>query len=148
MTEQLKKYFPELTLANGEVYAGLVVSEEGFPQYHLILTQGEIFCCTWQTANEWVQSKGISLPTGKEFYILQANLKNHFKSSGGSDLCYWASDECNATKHRFHSFREGFQVDALNNYGMNARGVRRLAVETLIRTAPVVIAGQLTQSTH
>mgnify|MGYP000417373837 CR=1 FL=1 len=139
MTEQWKKYYPEIVLNDGEVYAGLVISDGGHPQFHLILAKGEISCCTWQTADLWAKSKRLTLPTRSELYILHANLKSHFKPSFESQLCYWSSDTGGdiageGATHYFHSFKEGIQCEGLDGYGMNACAVRRVAVPESINS--------------
>ena len=145
MNEQLKNYFPEIALAVGDVYAGLVVSDSGSPEYHLILTKGETFCCTWQTADLWAKSKGLTLPTRNELYILHASLKRRFKPSLESQLCYWSSDAGSdvageGATHYFHSFKEGIQCEGLDGYGMNACAVRRIPVQISIKSDKAINA--------
>ena len=68
---------PELKA--GEIYAGILLNEDGSPSHHLILLPGDNAGADWQTQMDWAKSTGGELPTRREQSLLYANCKQHFE---------------------------------------------------------------------
>ena len=77
---------PELN--DGEFYAGLILKEDGSPDYHLIGLPGELEAANHADAAAWAKSIGGDLPTCRELNLLRANARQHFK-----DSWYWSNEQ-------------------------------------------------------
>ncbi|MEZ7524049.1 DUF1566 domain-containing protein [Burkholderia vietnamiensis] len=111
-----------IPLAPGECYAGLVLGEDGAPDYHLILLPGEAEEIEWADAGEWAEERGGALPTRREQSLLFANLKGEFQSAW-----YW-SDQAHETNSGFawcQNFYFGYQDTGHTSAALRARAVRR-----------------------
>lgn len=67
------------SLADGELWAGILLNEDGTPIHHVILLPGEAERIGWNKAIEWAKEIGGELPTRREQSLLFANLKSQFK---------------------------------------------------------------------
>lgn len=114
-----------LTIKSGERYAGLILSKDGTPQYHLILLLKEVENVTWEQA-----SKGIGdllqgdLPSPEEQSLLRANLNDYFE-----DTWYWSSQEFEE-KSLFawgQHFKHGLQYYDRKTMKYRAKYVRRVS---------------------
>jgi len=115
-----------LILDAGEHYAGIVMRDDGRPDYHLILVEGEAEHVTLDGAKEWAREAGGELPNRREQALLYANLKDQFakawywsgeQHAAGPD-CAWAQYFGNGDQHLSHKGNE-----------LRARAVRRLIIE-------------------
>ncbi|URF02827.1 DUF1566 domain-containing protein [Cupriavidus campinensis] len=110
-------------LRPGELYAGLILGNDGEPGHHLILLPGDAEDKTWEQAKEWAGSVGGELPTRREQSLLFANLGDEFESAW-----YWSGTP--AESHSYlawvQSFGNGVQNYYHKNYEFRARAVRRL----------------------
>lgn len=120
-----KQQFLAENLKPGEAYAGLILGQNGEPDYHLILLPGEAERVTWQEAKEWAKKAGGDLPTRREQRVLFANAKEHFKPEW-----YWSSEQ-----HASYSdyawgqdFNNGSQNNLLKSFKGRARAVRRMPI--------------------
>ncbi|WP_041742298.1 DUF1566 domain-containing protein [Collimonas fungivorans] len=117
MKENIKK---------GEQYAGIILSNNGQPDYHLVLlsaTPGGRL--TWGKAKEWASTVGGELPTRNEQSLLFANLKHEFEAAW-----YWSSEQ-NAASPDYawmQDFGYGDQYYSHESYEYRARAVRRLLI--------------------
>ena len=111
-----------LQLADGEIYAGLVLTPEGTPSHHLVLLPGVAEDLTWQAATDWAMAQGGALPTRQEQALLYANAKAHFEGDW-----YWSGEEhTNGSYAWFQYFGNGIQLTNRKSYEGRARAVRRL----------------------
>lgn len=77
-----------ITLAAGELYAGIVLDDDGKPSHHLILLPGEAKDISWQDARDWAAELGGDLPTRREQSLLFANLPSKFAKTW-----HWSGEE-------------------------------------------------------
>lgn len=113
----------EISLNEGEHYAGLVLKADGTPGHHLILLPGEAEDMQWAAAVEWAEKAGGTLPTRQEQALLYANLKDQFKQEW-----YWSGEQHENGSYAWcQYFVFGYQGSGLKNYELRARAVRRLA---------------------
>jgi hypothetical protein len=120
-----KQQFLKENQRAGETYAGLLLGEEGKPDYHLFILPGEAENVTWQKAKEWAKKAGGELPTRLEQRVLFANARKHFKPEW-----YWSCEQhaSNASNAWGQYFDYGNQYDYLKSYEGRARAVRRLLI--------------------
>lgn len=109
-------------LKPGQVYAGLILGENGDPDYHLVLLPGEADGLNFSAAEKWAKQAGGELPTRREQSLLIANCKKEFRPDW-----YW-SGELNASGK--YAFIQGFcyggqDLDYLS-YECRVRAVSRL----------------------
>ena len=112
----------EISLADGEHYAGLALKPDGTPSHHLILLPGEGEDLQWSAAVEWAEKAGGALPSRQEQALLYANLKDQFKPEW-----YWSGEEEDGSYAWSQGFLYGSQYDCRKYYELRARAVRRLA---------------------
>lgn len=120
-----KAQFLKDNLRPGEVYAGLILGQNGEKDYHLILLPQTVPSTTWQKAKAWAKSVGGSLPDRRELRLLWVNAKAEFE-----DVWYWSS-ETHASDSGFawmQYFHYGLQLSYREGYAYRARAVRRLAI--------------------
>lgn len=113
---------PELKA--GEIYAGILLNEDGSPSHHLILLPGDNAGADWQTQMDWAKSTGGELPTRREQSLLYANCKQHFERSW-----YWSGEEYSSGTAWYQYFVYGLQDYFLKLYELRARAVRRVEIE-------------------
>ena len=109
----------------GEVYAGLILGQNGEHDYHLFILPGEAENVNFEQAKEFVVKAGGDLPTRREFHVLFANAKSAFKESyywsgeqhAGLSVCAWRQN-----------FSNGYQSSYLKSICLRARAVRRLPI--------------------
>jgi hypothetical protein len=115
----------DIELAADELYAGLILNDDGTHSHHLVLLPGDHEDTTWQAAVDWAKSINGELPTRREQSLLFANCKQHFQ-----EYWYW-SGEAYASDARYawyQTFSNGFQ-DSLHTFRqLRARAVRRLII--------------------
>ncbi|WP_441928232.1 hypothetical protein [Marmoricola sp. RAF53] len=112
-------------LRPGEVYAGLLLGENGAPDAHLFLLPGDVSGVTWDAAKAWAVKAGGELPTRREQRILFANAKLCFQAAW-----YWSGEQ-HADGSDFawgQNFGNGDQYYDHKSYAGHARAVRRLAI--------------------
>lgn len=111
-----------ITLGAGELYAGLILGEDGEADYHLILLAGEAEDINWEAAGKWAAERGGVLPTRREQSLLFANLKGEFQSAW-----YWSGQahesECGWAWCQLFSYGGQLNIDTLGK--LRARAVRR-----------------------
>lgn len=112
----------EISLADGEHYAGLALKPDGTPSHHLILLPGEGQDLKWFAAVEWAEKAGGALPSRQEQALLYANLKDQFKPEW-----YWSGEQHDASFAWFQLFNGGGQDLGRKGNELRARAVRRLA---------------------
>ncbi len=121
---QAKAAFLKQHLKPGELYAGILLGQNGKPDQHIILLPGDE-SKNWKDATAWAESIGGSLPTRREQSLLFANLKDQFKKDW-----YW-SGETHAENNDYawcQGFRNGYQDIILKSNYYRARAVRRLPI--------------------
>ncbi|MCA3232215.1 MAG: DUF1566 domain-containing protein [Cupriavidus sp.] len=111
-----------MPLAPGERYAGLILGEDGQPDYHLILLPGEAESVSWKDACIWAGDRDASLPTRREQSLLFANLKGEFEPAW-----YWSGEEHeeNDGWAWCQYFDDGDQDNCRQFTELRARAVRR-----------------------
>jgi len=111
-----------IVLADGEVYAGLVLHDDGTPSHHLVLLPGE-HEGSWASAKEWAAKVGGELPSRREQSLLFAHAKASFQARW-----YWSNQAHeNGSYAWMQGFGDGSQYwDYVTNEGC-ARAVRRLS---------------------
>lgn len=113
-------------LAQGEIYAGIILNSDGAPSHHLILLPGDKDDANWTDQTEWAKSIGGELPTRAEQSLLFANCKPHFQKNW-----YWSGEAVSSEAGWAWSqyFYDGTQ-DTNHEYDeLRARAVRRLIIE-------------------
>ena len=115
----------EIVLADGEIYAGLILNDDGTPSHHLILLPGEAESVTWAKAKEFAKKAGGELPTRREQSLLFANLKEEFKGAW-----YWSGEKyaSDASFAWCQTFGSGTQFESHLSDQFRARAVRRLPI--------------------
>lgn len=119
------------SMTGGELWAGVLLNEDGTPSHHVILLPGEAARIGWNKAVEWAKEIGGELPTRREQSLLFANLKSQFKGDW-----YW-SGELHASGPQFawcQLFSSGSQYDDLIGLTCRARAVRRLPIQQFINS--------------
>ena len=121
-----KEQFLKENQKAGEAYAGLILGQNGEPDYHLFIVPGEAENVTWDKAKEWAKKAGGDLPTRREQRVLFANAKEQFQLDW-----YW-SGELTASNSAYawcQIFYYGLQhgADRLTDR-LRARAVRRLPI--------------------
>lgn len=116
-----------ITLAAGELYAGILLDENGQPGHHLILLPGDVEGRSWESAKSWAQEQGGELPTRREQSLLFANLKSHFEARW-----YWSAEEYEPEDAYAwcQTFVNGIQSNTRKDVSScRARAVRRLEIQ-------------------
>ena len=118
-----KDQFLKENQREGEVYAGLVLGQNGGRDYHLFLLPAKTEALTWDKAIEWAESVGGSLPTLQDQAILYGNLKHEFEPRR-----YWSCQlyENNHDYVMMHNFEYGRQDGYHKSGEYRARVVRRV----------------------
>lgn len=116
-----------ISLAAGELYAGILLDEDGQPGHHLILLPGDVEGRSWESAKSWAQEQGGELPTLREQSLLFANLKSHFEAAW-----YWSAEEYETDGA--YAWCQGFGDGRQNGSrkgddDCRARAVRRLEIQ-------------------
>lgn len=115
----------DIDLAEGEIYAGLTLNDDGTPSHHLVLLAGYHEDTTWRAAVDWAKSINGELPTRREQSLLFANAKRHFEHEWCWSGELYASD---ASYAWCQTFTHGYQgSDHIDTHCL-ARAVRRLPI--------------------
>jgi len=120
-----KAQFLKDNLKAGEVYAGIIIGQNGGADYHLILLPGEAERVTWAKAKTFAEKSGGVLPNRRELRLLWVNAKQEFSLNW-----YWSSEE-HASFSDFawmQDFRYGDQYYYHKGLTDRARAVRRLPI--------------------
>jgi len=119
------------SLANGELWAGVLLNEDGTPSHHVILLPGEAARIGWIKAVEWAKEIGGELPTRREQSLLFGNLKSHFKGEW-----YWSGEQHAADSGYawIQFFGGGDQDYDSKSFEARARAVRRLPIQSFINS--------------
>lgn len=119
-----KQQFLKQYQREGEEYAGLILGEDGNPDYHLFLLPGKRAGIDHEAATVWAERLGGELPIRREQSLLFANLRRHFRSG-----CYWSSEKQADTGWVWYqNFSYGEQSTACHDDLLHARAVRRVFV--------------------
>jgi hypothetical protein len=112
---------------NGEINVGLIMKDDGTPDYWLLLAEAKAEPEKWQAQMDWAASLGengeYSLPNLRELNLLRANAKSHFENDW-----YWSCEQhASASGFAwFQNFTFGIQLYSYRSITMRARAVRRL----------------------
>lgn len=119
------------SLAEGELWAGVLLNEDGTPSHHVILLPGEAAHIGWNKAVEWAKEIGGELPTRREQSLLFANLKSQFKGEW-----YWSGEQHAAGSDDAWGqfFDDGDQDIDGKRFEASARAVRRLPIQSFINS--------------
>lgn len=117
------RFTADVTLASGEIYAGLILDAVGQPRHHLILLPGDAEDLEWEEAKAWAIEAGGELPTRQEQALLYANCKAYFQPTW-----YWSSEahDSDGSYAWFQLFNDGSQYGYRKDDPLRARAVRRL----------------------
>ena len=112
-----------IALAPGELYAGLLLGDDGKPSHHLVLLPQRGEDLDWNDACEFAEEAGGELPTRREQSLLFANLKQHFKA-----VWYWSGEQHqdDGSYAWYQYFYFGSQGHGYKSYEARAVAVRRL----------------------
>jgi len=112
-------------LAQGEIYAGIILNSDGAPSYHLILLPGDNDDANWADQTEWAKSINGELPTRAEQSLLFANCKQHFQKNW-----YWSGETVSSEPGWawYQTFSYGGLHYGHKEYELRARAVRRLEI--------------------
>ena len=112
-------------LAQGEIYAGIILNSDGAPSHHLILLAGDNDDANWADQTEWAKSIGGELPTRAEQSLLVANCKQHFQKNW-----YWSVETVSSEPGWAwcQYFDLGIQNHGRTSDELRARAVRRLPI--------------------
>jgi hypothetical protein len=113
-----------IELAPGEVYAGMLLGDDGEESQHLVLLPDRAEKVTWDQAVEFAKRAGGELPTRREQSLLFANLKSHFEAAW-----YWSGEqhESDGAYAWGQVFYYGSQYGIHKSYEGRAVAVRRFA---------------------
>jgi hypothetical protein len=118
-----KEQFLAENLKLGEVYAGLIIGQEGKSDYHLFVVPDDAEGLTWHQAMKFALKAGASIPTRQELHLMFINIKKKLK-----DANYWSVDP-----HSHHGdfawsvdFRYGDQIISHKANYFRVRLVRRV----------------------
>jgi len=115
----------QITLADEELYAGIILNDDGTPSHHLVLLPGDHEDTEWNAAVEWAKSINGELPTRREQSLLFANCKQHFEKDWYWSNTLHASDASYAWCQGFYGGSQNYDhVDGQ----CRARAVRRLPI--------------------
>jgi len=119
-----KQQFLDENMRPGEVYAGLLLGENGARDTHIFIPPGST-SDTWDHCMAWAEELGGSLPTRREQRLLFANAKAAF-----APKWYWSCEQhagfsAYAWVQDFHG---GTQLYILKSSTGHARPVRRLEI--------------------
>ncbi len=114
----------QIELQAGEVYAGLVLTDDGKPSNHLVLLPGQAEDITWEAAKTWAKEAGGTLPTRPEAALLYANAKSHFEAEW-----YWCAEEYSDRSAWFQGFGNGNQLSTGKSAELRARAVRLIQID-------------------
>lgn len=112
-------------LAQGEIYAGIILNSDGAPSHHLILLPGDNDDANWADQTEWAKSIGGELPIRAEQSLLFANCKQHFQK-----YWYWSGETVSSEPGWAwcQDFYHGLQDGPHKLIELRARAVRRLPI--------------------
>lgn len=110
-------------LAEGELYAGIILGKNGTADYHLVLLPGQASEVSWGTARNWALETGGDLPTRRELSLLYANLREQFEREW-----YWSSEPQEPRSQLVwgQNFTSGIQTMYGRPFRGRARAVRRI----------------------
>ena len=122
---ELKAAWLKANLKKGEIYAGILLGQNGAPDQHIFLLPGEAENVTWAKAKEFAKKAGGELPTRREQSLLFANCKDQFKTTW-----YWSGEKY--ASDASCAWSQGFSSGSQSNYHVygqcRARAVRRLPI--------------------
>jgi hypothetical protein len=120
-----KQDFMTQHLRPGEVYAGLLLGQDGAPDTHVFLLPGDVSGVTWDEASAWAKKVGGELPTRRAQRLLFANAAVCFEPAW-----YWSCEQHASYSGRAwgQGFDDGNQGYGPKSYAGRARAVRRLAI--------------------
>lgn len=118
--------FPDIDLADGEIYAGLSRDHDTGAWHHLVLLPHVSPDLKWQGAIDWAKSVGGELPTRFESALLYANVRDQIDT----DYWYWTATQLAHEPSWAWSqhFNDGFQTCLHKDDRYRARAVRRVPV--------------------
>ena len=110
-------------LADGELWAGIVTTENGL--HHIILLPGDQDEAPWKNQMAWAKSVGGDLPDRVELATLRRTLPEEFKATW-----YWSNEQHAAVSDYawFQTFLNGNQNYTNITTKLRARAVRRVAI--------------------
>lgn len=110
-------------LAEGELYAGIILGKNGAADYHLVLLPGQADEVSWGSARNWALENGGELPTRRELALLYANLREQFEREW-----YWSGEPQEPRSQLVwgQNFASGIQTMYGRPFRGRARAVRRL----------------------
>lgn len=112
-----------ISLAAGEVYAGLILNEDGVPLHHLVLLPGE-YEGGWYEALAWTAQSSGELPIHREQLLLSANAGAEFRPG-----YYWSAEErIDGSTVWIYHFGNGGRGRGGVNKKFLARAIRRVPV--------------------
>lgn len=122
-----KEKFLQENQRPGEMYAGLLLGQNGAPDQHIFLLPGEAVDVSWEKAKAWACNLDGELPTRREQSLLFANLKGEFKPQW-----YWSGEQHAADEACawYQDFTDGYQVYGHKTYSGRARAIRRLIIDS------------------
>lgn len=112
-------------LRKGEHYAGLILTERGKPDYHLIVMSEKLGSANWQASMDWAKQNGGDLPSRRDLNLEYANAKHLLQSA------YYWSNETHASDPSYawmQHFGNGDQDCSRKGNDYRARAVRRVKV--------------------
>lgn len=123
---EISSRFPDIDLADGELYAGLSRDHDTGAWHHLVLLPQESPDVNWQGAIDWAKSVGGELPTRFEAALLYANLRDKVDDNHW----YWTATQYAGTDGYawVQSFFNGTQYGNPKGTHDRARAVRRVPV--------------------
>lgn len=105
-----KSQFLSDNLLPGEVYAGLILGQNGEQDYHLFATLGDHPKLNWKDAIALTEKANLALPNRRELRLLWVNAKQHFQEAwywsgqqrAGGDSYAWCQDFANGGQYGTH----------------------------------------------
>lgn len=119
-----KQQWIKENLKKGEDYGGFLLGQDGKPDYHLVVLQGELARGNWEKAKKYAADAGGELPDRREARLLAINIPQHFNKGSW----YWTSAQFadNDGYAWFQDFSDGLQDFYPKSCEYRARAVRRI----------------------
>ena len=101
--------------------AGLILKEDGTPDYWLTVLPGELEAADWQTAMDWAKAQGGDLPNLRDLNLLRTNARHLFKNDW-----YWSNQKRTEKTAFNQDFDYGGQVIDDLSAELRVRAVSRI----------------------
>ena len=109
----------------GERWAGIILKDDGTPDYHLFKRPGQADKVNFKDAAAWAKAHGGEAPTLRDLALMRTNLRKEFQ-----DKWYWSCEESRLSSvwAWLQDFANGYQYDFSKVNEICAVAVRRVFI--------------------